>query len=97
MTGWGARRTDPVTSHEAAIATNRVSVEDAICNVLDAWTHRPMTADEIATIVVQTGWTRGGVVTAISRLVNAGRVEVVDRDGVSLAGRRCSRYKIKEQ
>lgn len=94
-----ARMTDPLPSHEAAFA-QRGGVERAIVeymgfrrDVMD-W-RSPIEADLIATQIV--GALRcapGSVVTAISRLVNVGVLEVADHDGVSERGRRCSRYRL---
>jgi hypothetical protein len=90
-----ARRNDPVTSHEAAklAAVRAGSTKHQILKALTGVFEPPLTFEAVAyyaKISEGSAWKR------LSDLKREGRVTVVDENGTTRAGARCSRYMITE-
>lgn len=90
-----ARLADPVTSHEAAklAAVRAGSAKHKILRTLSHIYEPPLTFEAVAyyaQISEGSAWKR------LSDLKREGRVAVVDENGTTRAGARCSRYVITE-
>jgi len=90
-----ARRRDPNSSHEAATRVTPAR-EQLASEILRVFTDEPLTPDQVARFVEANNpnrWAPGTIVSAISRLAHARRLEEVDRSGLSDRGFRCVRYR----
>lgn len=92
------RRGDPDTSFEAAEKVDTSRMQEQTLLVLRGLTE-PVEEWRLQELVEKRLDCRLGdstIRTRLSELVKKGLVELVDRDGVSRTGHRCSRYRLAE-
>ena len=92
------RRGDPVTSFEAAEKVDTSRMQEQTLLVLRGLSE-PVEEWRLQELVEKRLDCRLGdstIRTRLSELVKKGLVELVDREGVSRAGNRCSRYRLAE-
>ena len=87
-----ARLTDPSTSHEAAEAINPFLSQEKVITWMEA-AFRPVTSEEVCDALVEL-YSSSRCRGALKELCQQGRVKVIDKDGRTKRGGRCSRYQI---
>ena len=87
-----ARVNDPSTSHEAAEAINPCLSQEKVLTWMEA-AFRPITSEEVVD-ALEALYSPSRIRGALKELCQQGRVKVLDTDGKTKRGGRCSRYAI---